>query len=101
LYGCENWCVTLAAKQRSACTRTGCREEHLDLRAKKQRTIHFGCNRKNNEKGVTCGIYGGKREMRVGFWWGELREKDHFKDIGVGVKIILKKLTLRISVWRV
>jgi len=32
----------------------------------------------------------GKGEMRVGFWWGELREKDHLKDIGVGVKIILK-----------
>jgi len=43
----------------------------------------------------------GKGEMRVGFWYRELRERDHLKDIGVGVRIILKKLTLKISIWRV
>jgi hypothetical protein len=32
----------------------------VDLTAEKQGTIYFLGNRKNDEKGATCGIYGGK-----------------------------------------
>jgi hypothetical protein len=24
------------------------------------------------------------------FWWGNLRERDHFEDLGIGWRIILK-----------
>jgi hypothetical protein len=29
-------------------------------------------------------------EVYIGFWWGTLRERDHFGDPGVEGKIILK-----------
>jgi hypothetical protein len=32
----------------------------------------------------------GKREVRTGFWWGDLREGDHLGDPGVDGRIILK-----------
>jgi hypothetical protein len=27
---------------------------------------------------------------RIGFWWGDLTETDHFKDLDIDGKIILK-----------
>jgi hypothetical protein len=35
-------------------------------------------------------MYGGKSEVHTGFWWGDLREGDHFGDPGVDGRIILK-----------
>jgi hypothetical protein len=32
----------------------------------------------------------GKREVHTGYWWGYLREGDHFGDPGVDRRIILK-----------
>jgi hypothetical protein len=32
----------------------------------------------------------GKREVHTGFWWGDLRERDHFGDGGLDGRIILK-----------
>jgi hypothetical protein len=32
----------------------------------------------------------GKRKKHTGFWWGNLREKDHLEDPGVDVRIILR-----------
>jgi len=32
-----------------------------------------------------------RREVHTGFWWGNLRERDHLKDLGVDGRIILKK----------
>jgi hypothetical protein len=34
----------------------------------------------------------GNREVHTGFWWGELREGDHFGDPGVDGRIILKRI---------
>jgi len=31
----------------------------------------------NNEMGGTCSTYGWRRESYTGFWWGNLRERDH------------------------
>jgi hypothetical protein len=31
----------------------------------------------------------GRREAHTGFWWGNLRERDHLEDPGVGWRIIL------------
>jgi hypothetical protein len=29
-------------------------------------------------------------ELHTGFWWGDLSEGDHFEDLGVDERIILK-----------
>jgi hypothetical protein len=29
-------------------------------------------------------------EMHTGFWLGDLRERDHLEDLGVGERILLK-----------
>jgi hypothetical protein len=32
----------------------------------------------------------GRREVHMGFWWGNLRKRDHLEDQGVDEMIILK-----------
>jgi hypothetical protein len=34
----------------------------------------------------------GTREVHTGFWWGDLREGDHFGDLGIDGRIILKSI---------
>jgi hypothetical protein len=31
------------------------------------------------------------------FWWGDLRERDHFEDLGVDVRIILKRTIMKLG----
>ena len=38
--------------------------------------------------GGACGVYGG--EACTGFWWGNLRERDHWRDPGADERIILR-----------
>jgi hypothetical protein len=38
--------------------------------------------------GWACGAYGG--EVYIGFWWGSLRERDHWGDPDVDRRIILR-----------
>jgi len=39
--------------------------------------------------GRSCSAYGGRGEVCTGFWWGNLREGDHWGDPGVDGRIIL------------
>jgi hypothetical protein len=43
----------------------------------------------------------GEGEMHTGFWWGNLRERDHSEDPGVDGRIILRWIfwKLDVSVW--
>jgi hypothetical protein len=40
----------------------------------------------------------GRREARIGFWWGNLSERDHWGDSGVDVRIILEWIFRKWSV---
>jgi len=33
---------------------------------------------------------GGRGEVHTGFWWGNLTERDHFEDLGMDGRIIVK-----------
>jgi hypothetical protein len=35
-------------------------------------------------------MYGVRGQAYKGFWWGNLRDRDHFEDPGVGGRIILR-----------
>jgi hypothetical protein len=51
--------------------------------------------------GGACSAYGGG-EAYTGFWWRNLRERDHLGDPGVDGRIIFKKLNVRVwtgSIW--
>jgi hypothetical protein len=43
-----------------------------------------------NEMGGACSSDGGRGEACTGFWWGNLRERDHLKDPGIDGRIILR-----------
>jgi hypothetical protein len=36
-------------------------------------------------------------ELHTGFWWGNRRETDHFKDLGVDGKMMLKLLLKKLG----
>ena len=40
--------------------------------------------------GGACSAHGGRTEVYAGFWWGNLRERNHLGDPGVDGKIILR-----------
>jgi len=40
--------------------------------------------------GGVCSVYGGRGEVHTGFWWGNLRERDHLEIPGIDGKIILR-----------
>jgi hypothetical protein len=42
-----------------------------------------------NWMGGVCSTYG-RGEAYTGFWWGNLRERDHLEDQGVDGRMILK-----------
>ena len=53
-------------------------------------TQHYaGGKIEKNKMGGACGAYGGG-EVCTGFWWGNLRERDHWGDTDVDERIILR-----------
>jgi hypothetical protein len=56
--------------------------------------IHYfaGSKIEKNEMGGACSAYG-RGERRVqGFWWGNLRKRDHWGDPGIDGRKILRQL---------
>jgi len=50
-----------------------------------------------NEIGGACSAYGG--EVHTGFWWGNLRERDHLGDPDVDGTIIFKWVFRKLNGW--
>ena len=48
-----------------------------------------------NEMGGEYSTYGGERRSYTGFWWGNLRERDHLGDPGIDGRIILKCIFMK------
>ena len=48
--------------------------------------------------GGACSTYGGRREVHAGFWWGNLKEREHFEDTGVDERIILRWILRKLDV---
>jgi hypothetical protein len=46
------------------------------------------CYHSVHEKGEACSMHEG--EVHTGFWWGNLRERDHLEDSDVDGRIILR-----------
>jgi len=40
--------------------------------------------------GGACNTYGRREAAYTGFWWGNLRERDHLGNLGVDGRIILR-----------
>jgi len=38
----------------------------------------------------TCRTNGGREEVYTGFWWGNMREREHLEDTGIDGRIILR-----------
>jgi len=51
--------------------------------------------------GCACSTYGGQERGIQGFWWGNLRERDHSGDPGVDGSIILRWIFRKwdVGVW--
>jgi hypothetical protein len=51
-----------------------------------------GDQMKKDEVGSDIGVHGGRGEVHIGFWWGNMSERHHLKDLGVDWTIILKMI---------
>jgi len=55
-----------------------------------------------NEMGRACSTHGGGRgEAYTGFWWGNLRIRDHLGDPGIDGRIIIRLIIRKwdLGVW--
>jgi len=85
MYGCGNWSLTLRQQRR--------------LKGFENRVLSRVFGPKSDEGSVVnyiliiCTghvVHMGRGEVYAGSWWGNLRERDHFEDLGVDGRIILK-----------
>ena len=52
--------------------------------------MKMNVEKNKNEMGGACSAYGGRGEAYTGFYWGNLRERDHLGDPGVDRRTILR-----------
>ena len=51
--------------------------------------------------GEACSMYEGEKEVYTGFWWGNLRVRDHLEHPDVDGRIILRRIFRKwdVSAW--
>ena len=51
--------------------------------------------------GGACSTYGGRGKVYTEFWWGNLRERDHWGDLDANGRIILRWIFRKwdVRVW--
>jgi len=47
---------------------------------------------KEDEMGRVCNMHGAQDKTKHDFWWGNLKERDHLKDLGMDEMMILKRI---------
>jgi len=65
-------------------------------------TNYFADNKiEKNETEAACSAYWGEERIIQGFWWGNLKERDHLEDPGVDGRIILRWIFRKwdVGVW--
>jgi hypothetical protein len=106
LYGCKTWSLTLREEHRLRVFENrvlssifGPKRDKVTGKWRKLHNeefnhLHSSPNivqvTKENEMGRARSIYGGGGEAYTGFWWGNLRQRDHLGDPGIDGKIILR-----------
>ena len=107
LYGCETWSLTLREERRPSVFENrvlrrifGPRRDEVtgELRKVHNQDVNDLYSSPSIvggdkiEKNEVCGHVArmGRGEVYAGFWWGNLRERDHLGDPGLDGKIILR-----------
>ena len=47
--------------------------------------------------GVACSTFERRGEVCAGFWWGNLRKRDHLENPGVNERIILRRIFMKLD----
>ena len=107
LYGCETWLLTLREERRITVFEIRVLRKIFgpvrdDVSGKLRKIHNEELNDLNSSPYVTqviksrrvgggaCSSYGGRGEVHTGFWWGNLRKRDHLEDPGVEERILLR-----------
>jgi len=104
LYGCETWSFTLREESRLRVFENRVlrrifgprREEATGEWRRLHNDLYCSPNTEwsNQEEWDRQGTYNiwGRGEAHTGFWWGNLRERDHLEDPDIYCRIILKSI---------
>jgi len=110
LYGCETWTLTLRKECRLRVYENrvlrnifGPKRDEVTGEWRKLYNIQYcsGYQIEKSEVGRACSTYGGEERCR-GFWWGNMRERNHLEDPDIDGRIILRWICRKwdVTAWK-